>query len=75
MKAGSAGPDALGAALVEVSELAAAFLSSRLARTTVTTIAIDHDCRGDRPSDDGQGSTTTGLLGAALELPLQFALG
>ena len=35
----------------------------------------DDDRRRDRTSDDGQGPTTTSLLGAAFQLPLQFALG
>src|SRR5690348_4853846 len=39
LKVGSGAPAALGAALDEVSELADAFLSSWLVRTTVATIA------------------------------------
>ena len=41
----------------------------------MTTIAATTTAAATDTSDDGQGPTTTSLLGAAFQLPLQFALG
>ena len=62
-------------AVVLLDAVAVLLLCSLLVMTTVTTTAATTRHRRDDATDDDQDPARSGLLGAAFQLPLEFALG